>query len=64
MRVCGSMIDDRVIYAIIAVLACLVLWGVLRQWKRTDEDAKNLRLAAIIMGAIIAAAVVWQCTRV
>jgi hypothetical protein len=57
------MIDDRVIYAIIAAMACLVLWQVLRQWKRTDEDAKNLRMAAIIMSVVIVAAVVWQCTR-
>jgi molybdate transport system substrate-binding protein len=55
--------DDWIIYAIIGVLVCLLLWRVATQWKVKSVEAENLRASLIILGVVALVLVVWQGMR-
>jgi type VI protein secretion system component VasK len=55
--------DDWIIYAIIGVLVCLLLWRVATQWKVKSIEAENLRASLIILGVVALVLVVWQGMR-
>ena len=57
------MRDDWIIYAIIGVLVCLLLWRVATQWKVKSVEAENLRASLIILGVVALVLVVWQGMR-
>lgn len=52
-----------IIYAIFAILVCLLLWRVATQWKVERAEAKNLRISVIVVGFVALALVVWQYGR-
>jgi molybdate transport system substrate-binding protein len=55
--------DDWIIYAIIGVLVCLLLWRVATQWKVKSVEAEKLRASLIILGVVALVLVVWQGMR-
>jgi ABC-type molybdate transport system substrate-binding protein len=57
------MRDGWIIYAIVGVIVCLLLWRVATQWKVRSAEAENLRTSLIIFGVVALAFVVWQCVR-
>jgi hypothetical protein len=52
--------DGWIIYAIVGVIVCLLLWRVATQWKVRSAEAENLRASLIIFGVVAFAFVVWQ----
>jgi len=54
---------DWIIYAIIGVLVCLLLWRAATQWKVKSAEAENLRTSLIILGVIALVMVAWQGAR-
>ena len=54
------MRDGWIIYAIIGVLVCLLLWRVATQWKVRSTEAVNLRLSVVILSVVALVLVVWQ----
>ena len=57
------MPHDWIIYAIIGVLVCLLLWRAATQWKVKSAEAENLRTSLIILGVIALVMVAWQGAR-
>jgi molybdate transport system substrate-binding protein len=54
------MRDGWVIYTILAVLVCLLLWRVATQWKLRSTEATNLRASVLIFGVVALVLVVGQ----
>src|SRR6516164_1057483 len=54
------MRDSWIIYAILGVLVCLLLWRLATQWKVKSAQAENLRASLIILGVVALAFVVSQ----
>jgi hypothetical protein len=46
------MRDGWIIYAIVGVIVCLLLWRVATQWKVRSAEAENLRASLIILGVL------------
>ncbi len=57
------MRDDWIVYGIVGVLVCLLLWRIAIQWKVRSAEAENLRASLIILGVVTLVMVVWQCVR-
>jgi molybdate transport system substrate-binding protein len=57
------MRDGWVIYTILAVLVCLLLWRVATQWKVKSAEAQNLRISVVIFGVVALVLVVGQGVR-
>jgi molybdate transport system substrate-binding protein len=55
--------DSWIIYAIVGVLACLLLWRVATQWKVKSAEAENLRVTVVIFGVVALVLAVWQGVR-
>jgi molybdate transport system substrate-binding protein len=55
--------DGWIIYAIVGVLVCLLLWRVATQWKVKSAEAENLRVSVVTFGVVALVLVVWQGAR-
>ena len=54
------MRDGWIIYAVLGVLVCLLLWRVATQRKVKSAEAEHLRASLIVLGVVALAFVVWQ----
>jgi hypothetical protein len=57
------MRDDWIVYGMVGVLVCLLLWRVATQWKVRSAEAENLRVSFIILGVVALVMIVWECVR-
>jgi hypothetical protein len=47
------MADGWIIYAVLGVLVCLLLWQVAIQWKIESEEAKDVRAASYFWASLL-----------
>jgi molybdate transport system substrate-binding protein len=62
------MRDSWIIYAVLGVLGCLLLWRVATQWKVKSAEAESLRfsvaISGVVFGVVVLTLVAWRVQQV